>query len=126
MTDMDRRLIRLLPLFLAALWLPFQAVAAVSMPFCRHGEAHQATVKVDEAMDHCAMHGQQPAPEQQAERGLGCDDCGVCHLLAAGFILTAVQAAAVIPVAQDYCADVPLAPASAIPEPPQQPPKRLA
>jgi hypothetical protein len=127
MPDMNRRLLLLLPLFLAALWLPFQAVAAVSMPFCRHGEAHKTMALVeDAATDHCAMHGEPSPSDQQAERGLGCDDCGVCHLLAAGFMPSTGRAAAVIPVAQDYRADVPLAPASAIPEPPQQPPKRLA
>jgi hypothetical protein len=124
MPDMNRRLIRILPLFLAALWLPFQAVAAVSMPLCRHGEAHRTTALVEAAMEHCAMHDQQQTGS--VDHGLACDDCGVCHLLAAGFIPTAEQAAAVIPVAQDYRAVVSLPPASATPEPPQQPPKRLA
>ncbi len=121
---MNRRFLRLLPLFVAALWLPFQAVAATAMPFCRHGEAHKVAAPVDDvAALHCAMHDPQPVP---VDSGLNCDDCGVCHLLAAGFMPTAEQSAAVIPVARDFRADVPLAPASAIPEPPQQPPKRLA
>lgn len=123
MAAMYRRLLRLLPLFLAALWLPFQAVAAVSMPFCRHGEA-PTTQQVDAAVEHCHMHEQ--APPAPVDHGLNCDDCGVCHLLAAGFMPTADQATAILRVVQDYRADVPLAPASAIPEPPQQPPKRLA
>ncbi|MBU1236921.1 MAG: hypothetical protein KJ634_02115 [Gammaproteobacteria bacterium] len=121
---MHRRLFHLLPLFVAALWLPFQAIAATAMPFCRHGEAHKMALPVaDVAAEHCAMHDPQPEP---VDHGLGCDDCGVCHLLAAGFIPTAEQATAILPLAQDYRADVPLAPASATPEPPQQPPKRLA
>lgn len=123
---MNRRFLRLLPLFVAALWLPFQAIAATAMPFCRHGEAHQTKAMVEEAMDHCAMHGEQSPPDQQADHSLGCDDCGVCHLLAAGFIPTAEQATGILPVAQEYCADVPLRTTSATPEPPQQPPKRLA
>lgn len=120
---MKRRLLSLLPLFIAALWLPFQAVAAVSMPFCRHGEAHQTMATVDAAMDHCAMHEQQPTP---AGHGLGCDDCGVCHLAAAGFMPTPEYATTVTASGRNFRVDAPLAPASAIPEPPQQPPKRLA
>ena len=121
---MNRRFLRLLPLFVAALWLPFQAIAATAMPFCRHGEAHKTAALADDmAVEHCAMHDSQPAP---VDHGLNCDDCGVCHLLAAGFMPTAEQATAILPVVQDYRADVPLAPTSAIPEPPQQPPKRLA
>ena len=124
MVAMRHRLIRLLPLFVAALWLPFQAVAATAMPFCRHGEAHKMVALADDVVvEHCAMHDPQPAP---AGNSLGCDDCGVCHLLAAGFIPTAEQATAILPVAQDYRADVPLPSASATPEPPQQPPKRQA
>ena len=124
MVAMNRRFLRLLPLFVAALWLPFQAVAATAMPFCRHGEAIKVVALVnDVAVEHCAMHDPQPAP---ADHGLNCDDCGVCHLLAAGFMPTAEQSAAVIPVARDFRADAPLAPASATPEPPQQPPKRVA
>lgn len=124
MIRMRHRFFRLLPLFVAALWLPLQSIAATAMPFCRHGEAHKTMAMADDAaVEHCAMHDPRPTP---ADHGLSCDDCGVCHLLAAGFIPTAERAAAVLAVAQDYRADVPLAPASATPEPPQQPPKRLA
>jgi hypothetical protein len=93
------------------------------MPFCRHGEAHQTMAMVDAAMDHCAMHEQQSQP---VDHGMNCDDCGFCHLAAAGFMPTPERVAAVIPAARDFSADAPLAPASAIPEPPQQPPKRVA
>lgn len=73
--------------------------------------------------DHCPMHDQQSMP---IDHGLGCDDCGFCHLAAAGFMPTAEHVAVVIPAARDFRANVQLAPASAIPEPPQQPPKRMA
>jgi hypothetical protein len=121
---MHRRFLRLLPLFVAALWLPFQAIAATAMPFCRHGEAHKMVALVDDvAVEHCAMHGQQQSPP---DHGTSCDDCGFCHLAAAGMMPTPEGIAVVVPVTRDYRADAPLAPASAIPEPPQQPPKRLA
>jgi hypothetical protein len=120
---MSRRFLRLLPLFVAALWLPFHAIAAVTMPLGGQGAAHETMAMDGEAMDHCTMHEAQPAP---ADHGLGCDQCGVCHLMAAGFMPSAEHVAAVTPAARDFRADAPLAPASAIPEPPQQPPKRVA
>jgi hypothetical protein len=121
---MHRRFLRLLPLFVAALWLPFQAIAATAMPFCRHGEAHKLVALADDAtVDHCATHvPQQPAPDH----GKSCDDCGFCHLAAAGMMPTPERVAAVVPVARDFRTDAPQAPASIIPEPPQQPPKRVA
>jgi hypothetical protein len=121
---MRHRLIRLLPLFVAALWLPFQAIAATAMPFCRHGEAHKMMAMADDAVvEHCPMHDQQPAPP---DHGMGCDDCGFCHLAAAGFMPTPERIADVIPAGRDFRADASLAPASVTLEPPQQPPKRLA
>lgn len=124
MDCMSCRILRLLPLILAALWLPFQAIAATAMPFCRHGEAHKMVALADDAaMEHCSMHGQQqPAPDH----GTPCDDCGFCHLAAAGMMPTPEFIAVVVPAARDFRADVQHAPASAIPEPPQQPPKRVA
>lgn len=117
-----RRLCRLLPLFVAALWLPFQAIAAVSMPFCRHGEAHGATAATEQANAGCHLHAQQEA----ADHAMSCDDCGFCHLAAAGMMPALERIAAVVPAARDFRLDVPPAPASAIPEPPRHPPKRLA
>ncbi|MBK9955324.1 MAG: DUF2946 family protein [Rhodocyclaceae bacterium] len=119
---MCNRWLRLLPLFIAALWLPFQAVAAVAMPFCRHGEAHKTLAMVDETVEHCQMHGQQAT---QPDHGMDCDDCGFCHLAGAGFMPAAEQVAALIPTDRDFSADFELPPASTFPEPPRQPPKRL-
>ena len=120
---MRHRFVRLLPLFVTALWLPFQAVAATAMPFCRHGEAHKTMVMARDATKPCPLHQHKPAP---ADHGMACDDCGFCHLAAAGFMPTPERVAALIPAVQDFRSDTPLAPASAIPEPPQQPPKRVA
>ena len=92
------------------------------MPFCRHGEAHQTMAMVDAAMDHCTMHDPQPVPD---DHSLNCDDCGFCHLAAAGMMPTPERIADVLAVGRDFRAETPQAPASAIPEPPQQPPKRL-
>jgi hypothetical protein len=124
MIRMCHRFFRLLPLFVAALWLPFQAIAATAMPFCRHGEAHKLLAMADDAaVEHCPMHDKQPTPK---DHGMGCDDCGFCHLAAAGMMPAPKRVADVIPAGRDFRADVQLAPTSAIPEPPQQPPKRVA
>ncbi len=121
---MNRRLFRLLPLFVAALWLPFQAIAATAMPFCGHGEARKAAAMADEMADgHCQMHDQQqPA---QPEQGKGCDDCGFCQLAASGFMPAVERGAPVIPSVREFRADVEHTPASAVLEPPQQPPDLL-
>jgi ABC-type nickel/cobalt efflux system permease component RcnA len=82
-----RRLLRLLPLLIAALWLPLQTVAAAAMPFCAHGpmvpqqdHARHAVHdhdRADVAHDHHAA--QETAP-------LACDACGTCHLASASVL----------------------------------------
>lgn len=115
---------RLLPLLFAALCLPLQAVAAIGMPLCRHGEVPSTIATVEEAAPTpCPLHEPAPVP---AGQGQDCDNCGVCHLLAGGFLPSAEPRAAAMALSHHYRADAALAPASAIPEPPQQPPKRLA
>lgn len=124
------RWLRLLPMLLAALWLPFQAVAANAMPLCRHGQ-QQAPVAVQAAADHCAMHAMageaaaQPDPAA-ADAGLGCDQCGFCHLAGAGYLPAAERIAPAAPADRSFAAPVALVPPSHIPEPPQQPPRRSA
>lgn len=121
---MRSRWLRLLPLFFAAIWLPLQAVAAATMPFCRHGEAERLAmiqaVVGEAAVEHC--HQQQPSPP--ADHGLHCDDCGLCHLASAGFMPIAEALTVVSTTGPDYRFWPELAPDSAIPEPPQHPPKR--
>ena len=120
------RRFHLLPLFIAALWLPFQAIAAVAMPFCRHGEAHKAA-RVVTTEEHCHMHDDQAPPGGHgADHGPSCDDCGFCHLASAGIMPTPEHAGPMIPADSDYRPFAPFAPASVTLEPPQQPPKRLA
>jgi hypothetical protein len=113
---------RLLSLLVVAFWLPFQAVAAIAMPFCRHGEAHQAALAVEEAAEHCAMHPHQAGTEP----GAVCDDCAFCHLASAGFVPAAMPHAAAIPAGRDFLSWPKPDPASNFTEPPQRPPKRLA
>lgn len=75
---------RLLPMLFAALWLPLQAVAAVTMPFCTHG--HQAPVAAQSAdggahAEHC--HDTLPETPLPLHDGSACDQCGFCHLACA-------------------------------------------
>ena len=108
-----RRLKSLL-LILIALWLPIQAAAAVTMPFCRH-----APEPVAAAATHC--HEQLVEPVAAGD--IDCDNCSMCHLASAGFLLAPTDAspphAASIQVPKLQAAS-----ASHIPEPPQQPPRR--
>ncbi len=119
---MHSRWLRLLPLFVAAFWLPLQAIAATAMPYCRHGEAHRAMLAMaaEDHMDHCGMHGV-PAP---VDHGLNCDNCGFCHLASAGFMAPATPVAAALSIYRDFQPSPELAPAGIVPEPPRYPPKR--
>ncbi|NWG32460.1 MAG: hypothetical protein HXY29_13340 [Rhodocyclaceae bacterium] len=105
-------------LILIALWLPLQAAAAVTMPFCRH-----APKPLAETSAHCHEEAaEQTAPAIAGD--LDCDNCSLCHLACTGFLLanTVVTPAAL--AANILVPGPQLAQASHIPEPPQQPPRR--
>lgn len=123
--------LRLALMLFAALWLPFQAMAAQIMPFCHHGQAQATMVDdLDTAMADCPMHhGAQElaAPvSDYKDHGLGCDQCGFCHLASAGFMSGPERATAVVPADRAFLIAALLVPSSNIPEPPQRPPKRAA
>jgi hypothetical protein len=131
------RRFRLVLMLFAALWLPFQAVAAQTMSFCHHGQtrqtlAMQAAVADDADMAmavDCPMHhgAHDSAPSSSdKDHGLGCDQCGFCHLAAAGFMSGPERATAVVPADRVFAGAALSVPSSNIPEPPQRPPKRAA
>lgn len=103
-------------LILVALWLPIQAAAAVTMPFCRHA-AEQVVMGME------AAHCHEQATDSVATIDVDCDNCAMCHLATAGFLLATADmlplhaASILVPRLQ-------IASASHIPEPPQQPPRR--
>ena len=105
-------------LILIALWLPIQTAAAVTMSFCRHAPESVVTEAT-----HCHEQMAQAVAATDLDRDLGCDNCGLCHLASAGFLLAPTDAfplhAASILVPTRITAS-----ASHIPEPPQQPPRR--
>jgi hypothetical protein len=87
---MNARFARFLLLF-AALCLPVQAMAGLSMSLCRHAQ-EQATQP--EAMPcHEAMAQDQQAPNHDA----GCDNCEMCHIAGAGFMPSAAMTAGLLP-----------------------------
>lgn len=102
-------------LILIALWLPIQAAAAVTMPFCRHAPDQVATVAA-----HCH---EQMEESSAALDDFNCDNCQMCHLATAGFLLAGVEslpprtASVLVPKLERVST-------SHIPEPPQQPPRR--
>jgi hypothetical protein len=128
-------------LILIALWLPLQSAMAWTMPLCRHdaGQATaRATVEAESAVaaPHChemsaemSMASATSAADAHAVKSdddSDCDNCGVCHLASAGYLMTAQSASPRIPVADTLATRQPLAPPSHIGEPPLQPPRRLS
>ncbi len=106
-------------LVLIALWLPLQAAAAVTMPFCRHA---METLVTEEAASHPCHQMVDEGVTLSAD--VACDNCEMCHLATAGYLLAATEA--VPPLAASILVPrLKSVSASHIPEPPQQPPRRL-
>jgi hypothetical protein len=108
-------------LILVALWLPLQAAAAVTMPFCRHAAEQVALEETMQAAAHC--HEQVADAATVAADDFACDNCQMCHLATAGYLLSARET--LPPLAANILVSR-LEPVSAshIPEPLQQPPRR--
>jgi hypothetical protein len=130
---MIRHWLRLLPLFIAALWLPLAAVAAVAMPFCRHGEA-PAPAQTDMGSSHHHCHdaeGDEPgsAPDSTGatvSHGSGsCDSCGFCHLACAAVVPMSATTTGVIPAAQFFGLTAAALHPDHIPELLQPPPRTI-
>ena len=76
---------------LLMLWLPLQAIAAVSMPFCPHGgTAGVAQTSVHSHHQHqdstaaSGHHGGQPGDQHPTAGALEhCNNCGACNLACA-------------------------------------------
>ena len=96
-------MLRKLVLCLLLAWLPLQGVAAVTMPFCRHGSHETAPAMQSEL--HAGLHGQHahehggthhaPAPES-GHGALTCNDCGSCHLACAPALLAQAGDTAIV------------------------------
>lgn len=121
----NKRFVRFLLLF-AALWLPVQTMAGLSVSVCMHMQGHEgvATVIQDAAQGatpcHEAMTDDVPLHQD------GCDNCEICHLASAGFMPSAALPAGLLPVQNSYALPAIVAPPSHIAEPPQHPPRHAA
>jgi ABC-type nickel/cobalt efflux system permease component RcnA len=79
--------LRRLVILLLALWLPFQAVVAVAMPFCQDTPS-----PADSAPSH-QHHGEHHGDSGHDDRGfpLDCNGCGPCHLACAPMVAMAAN-----------------------------------
>lgn len=118
---MNSRFARYLLLF-AALWLPVQTIAAMSMPLCRHAQ-EQAMAAAEQAQVAMPCHEHEASVSSQASHDAGCDKCEMCQLAGASFIASAEMVAGVIETTQSYVLPATSVPPSYIAEPPQHPPR---
>jgi ABC-type nickel/cobalt efflux system permease component RcnA len=125
---MTQRLARFL-LFFAALWMPVQTMAALSMAQCRHVQEQAASG----VMSHeAAASAESSAPcheavdSDQATHHEACDNCESCHLASAGFLPSADLLAGLMPAENRYVLPAVMVPRSHIAEPPQHPPRSAA
>lgn len=119
---MNARFARFLLLF-AALWLPVQSMAALSMPLCRHAQEQAAAFQ---AAEHGAMPCHEAMQDQAPNHDAGCDNCEMCHIAGAGFIPSTALTAGFLPAGHHYVTPPVAAPPSHIAEPPQHPPRATA
>jgi ferredoxin len=114
---------------LLMLWLPLQAIAAVSMPFCPHG----GTGGVAQPADHEHHDHKHPVPDsshhesQDGDHHLAtgalqqCNNCGACNLACAPAVpVCALLIAGAALTVQSYFSAAP--PGIFIPDRPQPPP----
>ena len=120
----SQRFVRFLLLF-AALWLPVQTMAAMSMPLCRHALEQAAAAAAAEA-SAASMPCHEAVKADPAAHDAGCDNCASCHLACAGFMPSAPLATTLIAAEYDYVLPALKPPQSHITEPPQHPPRGSA
>lgn len=107
-------------MILIALWLPLQAAAAWAMPFCRHAADQQAIQH--HAVAAGCHHDQKQ--ETASAPSLDCDNCEMCHLASAGYLLSLMNDVPVLPAHDVMVPQLAAVLPSHIGDPPQQPPRR--
>lgn len=107
-------------LILIALWLPLQAAAAWTMALCSH-EKPEVVVGMP-----CHGHAEEaPVATLDVSNDHECENCGICHLASAGFLLAAVDPGNILLTSSVLVPKQPVASPSHVVPPPQQPPRRL-
>jgi hypothetical protein len=128
------RAFRLLVASFLLLWLPLQAIAVVTMPFCAHsGHSHQSAhprnyLSAAEEHDHhdadrpsSSQHGHQHG-ESGTSLLINCDDCGACHLACSPTAPAGAMVIGVTSLVQGYVELSPTQPPLFVPEPRKRPP----
>lgn len=106
-------------LILLALWLPLQAAAAWVMPFCAHAAAARGETQVMPA----PCHHEQPEVPTLPAADPDCDNCKMCQLASAGYLLALVEAVP-FTLAGDVMVARPVSSLSShIGDPPRHPPR---
>jgi len=118
------RRLKSLFLILLAFWLPLQTAGAAVMPVQFAHERDMQVEMAQQEMTHQGERCQLHDADASAEAASECDNCRICHLATAGFLLApavsrTVDAGSVLVALPT--ADLP----SHIGDPPQQPPRRL-
>ncbi len=104
------RRLKSLFLILLALWLPVQTAVAAVMPW----------QFVQQQGESCHLHDE----EAVAQASVECDDCRICHLATAGFLLAFVASVPAQTGSVLVVLPTTAAPPSHVGDPPQRPPRR--
>jgi len=112
-------------ILLMALWLPFQGVVAVAMPFCQDmadGHSDSAPSHQHHGEHHGDAAGAVGSPDDGNQNfPLECNDCGPCHLACAP-VLGVAAGIIVLPISQHLCALPQAAPPARTLDQPHPPP----
>ncbi len=125
---MSNRFVRLLLLF-AALWLPVQTMAGMSVSVCMNMQSHGGMAAAHDGIadEAAAMPCHEAmADTSAAQSDSGCDNCEICHLASTGFMPSAVPEPSPPPLGKRFDASLIAALPSFIAEPPQHPPRQMA
>jgi hypothetical protein len=125
LSPVNARFVRFLLLF-AALWLPVQTMAGLSVSVCMHMQGHEGAAAAIQDVAEGAMPCHEAMADDAPLHQDGCDNCEICHLASAGFMPSAALPTGLLPAQNSYALPAIVAPPSHIAEPPQHPPRHAA
>lgn len=113
-------------LILIVLWTPLQTAASWAMPLAMHAGGQPAAAVAGSAHCHDLAQSAAEVPDSSAAGDFdsSCDNCRICHLASAGFLLPLAEGAEALPAGRVLVARHAPAMPSHIGEPPRHPPRR--
>lgn len=113
-------------LILIVLWMPLQTAASWAMPLAMHAGGQPTAAAAGPAHCHDLAQAAAAVPDSAAAGDFdsGCDNCRICHLASAGFLLPPAEGAEAPPAGRVLVASHAPAMPSHIGEPPRHPPRR--